>query len=94
VHLVLVASPTERALYVNGTVYRTGPDTAIGALNKQFPAMRWFDYFPVSIGQERDTLTQKRTWLGTIWLAAAYNRALSEAEIRQNLAARHDCTGC
>ena len=95
VHLVLVASATERALYVDGTAYRApAPNTGIGALNKPTPAVRWFDYFPVSIGQERDTLTEKRPWLGTIWLAAIYNRALTPAEIQQNLALRHDCDDC
>jgi hypothetical protein len=95
VHLVLVASATERALYVDGTAYRApAPSTGIGALNKPLPALRWFDYFPVSIGQERDTPTEKRPWLGTIWLAAIYNRALTPAEIQQNLTARHDCEDC
>jgi hypothetical protein len=95
VHLVLVASATERVLYVNGRAHRApAPATGIGPLNAPPPAQRWFDYFPVSIGQERDTLTQKRPWLGTIWLAAIYDRALTEAQVLQNLGLRHDCTGC
>jgi hypothetical protein len=93
VHLVLVASATERVLYVNGTPYRAAPAAAIGPLDAPAPATRWFDYFPISIGQERDT-DQKRTWLGTIWLAAIYNRALSSAEVQTNIAAGRDCPDC
>lgn len=95
VHLVLVASPTERTLYVNGVAHRVaGPESGIGALNAPAPARRWFDYFPVSIGRERDAPTQPRPWLGTLWLAAIYDRALTEAEIQQHRAAGHDCAGC
>lgn len=94
VHLALVASATERVLYVDGVPHRApAPGTGIGPLNAPAPALRWFDYFPVSIGQERDT-SETRPWLGTIWLAAIYDRALSTDEIRQNLAARHDCADC
>jgi hypothetical protein len=93
VHLVLVASATERVLYVNGTAYRAVDGAGIGPLNAPSPALRWFDYFPISIGQERDT-DQKRTWLGTIWLAAIYNRALSAAEVQTNFAASRDCPSC
>jgi hypothetical protein len=94
VHLVLVASPTERVLYVNGVVHR-GEGAGIGALNAPAPARRWFDYFPVSIGRERDAATQHgRPWLGTLWLAAIYDRALTEDEIQQNRAAGHDCPSC
>src|SRR5690606_17432646 len=96
VHLVLVASATERALYANGTAHRLpAPNDGIGPLNDPAPAARWFDYFPVSIGQERDAAAvHPRSWLGTIWLAAIYDRALTEAEIQQNRAARHDCARC
>ena len=94
VHLVLVASASERVMYVNGTPYRAPPPgTGVGPLNLLPPAQRWFDYFPISIGQERDT-GEKRPWLGTIWLAAIYNRALTEAEIQDNRAAGHDCPAC
>jgi hypothetical protein len=94
VHLVLVASATERVMYVNGTAYRAPPPgTGVGPLNAPPPAQRWFDYFPISIGQERDT-GEKRPWLGTIWLAAIYDRALTEGEVQTNLRARHDCAGC
>lgn len=94
VHLVLVASATERVMYVNGTAYRAPPPiTGVGPLNLPPPAQRWFDYFPISIGQERDT-AERRSWLGTIWLAAIYNRALTESEIQANRAAGHDCPAC
>lgn len=87
VHLVLVASDTERALYVNGRPYRA--DTGVGSLRGLWP-----DYYPISIGQEQNAPTEPRTWLGTLWLAAIYDRALTEAEIRQNLNAGHDCSSC
>lgn len=93
-HLVLVASATERVLYVNGAPYRAADGAGIGPLNAPAPAQRWFDYFPISIGQERDTTTQKRTWLGTIWLAAIYSRALSADEVRTNFFASRDCPSC
>lgn len=97
-HLVLVASATERVLYVNGTPYRAAPgttsDAGLGPLNAPAPAQRWFDYFPISIGQERDTTTQKRPWLGTLWLAAIYSRALSADEVRTNFFASRDCPDC
>lgn len=95
VHLALVASATERVLYVNGVAHRATPPAAgVAPLNAPMPAQRWFDYFPISIGQERDTSTQKRPWLGTLWVAAIYNRALTETEIQRNFAARHDCASC
>jgi hypothetical protein len=94
VHLVLVASATDRVLYVNGAPYRAADGAGIGPLNAPAPALRWFDYFPISVGQERDTTTQKRTWLGTVWLAAIYSRALSSDEVRTNFSASRDCPNC
>lgn len=92
VHLVLVASEDERVMYVNGVPYRSEPDPALGDMNA--PAFRWFHYFPVSIGDERDVPAERRPWLGTIFLAAIYDRALSEAEVLKNRDAGHDCQGC
>lgn len=92
VHLVLVASEDERVMYVNGAPFRSEPDPAFGDLND--PAFPWFYYFPVSVGDERDVASERRPWLGTIFLAAIYDRALSEAEILKNRDAGHACQGC
>jgi len=93
-HLVMVASATDRVLYVNGTPHRAPEGAGIGPLNAPAPALRWFDYFPISIGQERDAASQNRPWLGTLWLAAIYSRALTADEVQQNLAASRDCPNC
>lgn len=97
VHLVLVASATERAMYVNGARYRSAPDAGIGNLkDPRDPRVAWQDYFPLSVGNE-PRITQPsdaRPWLGTIYLAAIYDRALSETEIRKNHGAGYDCVGC
>ena len=38
--------------------------------------------YPISIGQEQSYPSEPRTWLGTSWLAAIYDRALTEAELQ------------
>ena len=84
VHLVLVANSTERVLYVNGTRSESTP-SAVGSITN------WADYFRVSMGDE---VNSDHHWEGTLWFAAAYDRALPEADVLKNLAAKHNCNSC
>jgi uncharacterized protein (DUF1800 family) len=50
----------------------------------------WDPQYPLVLGNER---TGDRTWYGEIYLAAAYDRALTPAEIQRNFAVGADLTG-
>lgn len=78
-HLVVVEDATQRVLYVNGS---PTPSTATGSLSTWNADMR------VVVGNE---LGADRHWLGTVWLVAIYDRALTEAEVQQNFAAGPTC---
>jgi hypothetical protein len=82
-HVAIVASATERAIYVDG-VATAAPEVDRAALGS------WIDAFEISLGNESGSAP----WLGTVWLAAVYDRALSAAEIARNRAAGHDCPSC
>lgn len=82
-HLVLTTTATSRTLYVNGKAYTSSP-SGIGPLN-------WDRSYRLRVGDED---LYDRRWLGTIWVLAVYDRALSPSEIQQNLLAGHDCASC
>ena len=82
-HLVLVANASARILYVDGMPYSSSPSGA-GTVD-------WDEAYKLRLG---DAITYDRQWLGTIWLLAIYDRALSAAEVKQNFDAKHDCTSC
>ena len=63
-------------LYVNGVVVAT--DTALGDMSN------WDTTWQLGLGNE---LSSNRPWLGTFYLAAIYDRALTAAEVNQNLTA-------
>jgi hypothetical protein len=83
-HLVLVADGAQRTLYVNGAPATASP-TANGTMTTWSADMRF------RVGDE---LNSDRHWLGTLWLVAMYDKALSEAEVNQNFLAGHDCSDC
>lgn len=77
VHLVTTFDGTTLRLYVDGVV-RSATREPGGDLSN------WDPSFPLTVGNE---VTLDRPWLGTVHLVAAYGRALSAAEVRENLAA-------
>ncbi len=81
-HLVLVATDTSRTLFVDGMPYTV--NTGVGVLD-------WDRSYPVRIAYE---LNYDRHWLGTIWMLAIYDRALSQAEVSKNFEATHQCRDC
>lgn len=83
-HVVLVADGATRTLYVDGMPY-AAPAGELG------PMAGWNDTFRISIGDE---IPNGGAWRGTIWFAAVYDRALTEAEVAKNRAAGHDCWAC
>ncbi|MBX3154685.1 MAG: hypothetical protein KF773_01710 [Deltaproteobacteria bacterium] len=95
-HLTLVASATERVLYINGEPFMSDP-SGIGPIQGQRPTTPptdiWDRDYKLTIGDEVSGISD-RHWLGTIWLAAAYDRALTQDEVRQNFVAGHSCNGC
>jgi WD40 repeat protein len=66
------------ALYVDGALVQT--HTVTGDFSN------WDASYRLLLGSE---LTHQRTWSGTYYLAAIYNRALTAAEVQQNYAAGH-----
>ncbi len=82
-HLVLVASPTSRGLFVNGVVSMSSP-SGVGSLD-------WDIHYPFRLSDEA---VYDRRWSGKIWLMAVYNRALNAAEVEQNRMAGHNCADC
>jgi hypothetical protein len=86
-HLVLVSDGTTRKLYVDGEGFDSPPP------GRGAPA-NWTDYYRITLGNENDATLYPRPWAGQLWFAAVYDRALTEAEIRQNRDAGHDCTSC
>ena len=76
-HLVLVASPTQRVLYVDNTIEDTG--IAGGPL-------AWDLSYPMAL---IDEFQHARQWTGSLALVALYRRALTPDEVRQNFAAGH-----
>lgn len=92
-HLVLVASDTDRVMYVNGEPFRSTP-AGIGSLlgTRADGSETWDDKWRVVVGDEVGNTD--RHWLGTLWLAAIYDRALSDAEIQTNFQLGPACTGC
>lgn len=81
-HLALVVGVGTRALYVDGVPH---PATDIG------PLAGWVENFRISIGDE---IAGGGPWLGRIWFAAVYDRALTDVEVRQNRDAGHLCSSC
>ncbi len=71
-HLVLVASATQRILYVNG---------AAQAVGTPGPLTGWDPTYPLAL---MDEYQHARQWIGTVALVALYNRALSQAEVTNN----------
>ncbi|MCW5800892.1 MAG: LamG domain-containing protein [Deltaproteobacteria bacterium] len=82
-HLVLVADATSRVLYVNGE-----PFTSPGA---EGVMSGWDPNYKLRIGDEDSA---DRHWLGTLWLLAIHDAALTADEVMQNYRAGHDCSGC
>jgi hypothetical protein len=85
-HLVLVADPTQRVLYVDGVAASSTPSGA-GAVSM------WDNTSRVVFGNERGG-GAAHAWAGTVWLVTLYGRALTQAEVMQNFVAGHDCTDC
>jgi hypothetical protein len=83
-HLVLVTSPTERMLYVDGQAYTSTPN-GIGMLD-------WDPSYALRLADH--SATYERSWRGTIWLLAIYDKAFSAADVMQNYQAGYDCSEC
>lgn len=83
-HLVVVADATKRVLYVNGLPYMSMP-IGNGTMTS------WDPNYKLRFGDEDSA---DRHWLGTLWLVAIYDEALSDADIMQNFLAGHDCSSC
>jgi hypothetical protein len=83
-HVVLVADGATRTLHVDGMAH-PAPAAELA------PMMSWNDTFRISIGDEA---MGGGAWRGTLWFAAVYDRALTEAEVAKNRAAGHDCASC
>jgi hypothetical protein len=77
-HLVVVASATKRAFYVNGI---ENVSTMPGA------PFNWDSSYPLAL---LDEYQHARLWTGTLSLVAMFNRALTPAEITQNFMAGPD----
>jgi hypothetical protein len=78
-HVVATYDPVNgRRIYVNGEFTGDADTAAGGNLND------WDDSFALVLGNE---VTGNRQWQGVLRLVAIHNRALSEAQIRQNMAA-------
>ena len=67
-------------LYRNGIVIKTG--TRSGNMSG------WDDTYKIALGNE---LTGNRPWLGSIYLAAVYGKALSQAEVNANFSQGQCC---
>lgn len=78
-HLAMTRDASSMKIYFNGKL--TDSFVATG----DFAA--WDDGYPLTVG---NTTQQDRAWIGEIHLVAIYDRALTEAEVRQNLAAGAD----
>jgi hypothetical protein len=76
-HLVHTYDGQVERLYING---KLNPVMVPGVGS----FANWLASHPLNIGNEGDST---RPWFGTIYQAAVYNRALSDAEIQQNYAA-------
>jgi glucose/arabinose dehydrogenase len=76
-HLVATYDGSAQRLYVNGVQHST-----VQSLSGDFS--NWDPDYPLVFGNEA---TLDRSWLGTLHLAAIYNRALSLSEIQQNTSA-------
>lgn len=63
-------------IYINGVEVKTG--------TRSGDCSNWYDNYRLAIGNEIDT---DRPWLGTVYLVAAYGRALSANEVAENHAA-------
>lgn len=77
VHVVVTFDGTTQRVYVDGVVQSVSHKPA-GDLSS------WDLSYPLVVGNEA---TLDRSWLGTVHLVAAYGRALSAAEVRQNFSA-------
>ncbi len=76
-HVVATYDPVEgRKIYVNGELRATNDPSGAGLLTD------WDDTFAFVLGNE---VSSDRVWAGTIRLAAVHNRALTEAQVQQNL---------
>jgi len=77
-HVVLTYTPTEgRRIYVNGQLVNVA-DAGGGSLAD------WDDTFALVLGNE---VSNDRPWQGKLRFVALYNRALTPAQIEQNMAA-------
>ena len=83
-HLVVVVDASTRVLYVNGVAFQSSPEGG-GTMTT------WDPNYKFRIGDEDGA---DRAWLGTLWLVAMYDRALTPGEVMTNYLARHDCVGC
>lgn len=78
-HIVATRSPNGTTrLYFDGALQSTG--SAGGDL------ANWDDDYRLLLGNET---TGDRPWVGTLYLVAIYDRALTEAEVTQNFSAGH-----
>lgn len=82
-HLALVAGGGTRSLYVDGVPYP--------ALDPDLALTGWIENFRISLGDE---IMGGGPWRGRIWLAAVYDRALTDDEVRRNRDAGHLCSSC
>ena len=83
IHLAITTSSSMRVFYVNGTPYMSTPTGIAG--------LEWDRTYTLRFG---DAINYDRAWLGTLWMAAIYDRALSQAEIMQNFVAGYNCPEC
>lgn len=84
-HLALVASASERTLYVDGE----GFESTVNNMDM----VVWETSYPIRIG-DSSANEYDRSWLGTIYFLAIYDRALTPAQIAQNRAAGYNCVEC
>lgn len=84
-HLVLVANGTSRILYVDGSPFTSTP-SGVGVVD-------WDPSYPIRVG-DSGAAGYDRTWLGTIYFLAIYDRALLQGEVQQNRDAGYQCPEC
>ncbi len=78
-HVVVTYDPVNgRRIYVNGEYSGNADPASSGNLND------WNDTFALVLGNE---VSGDRQWKGVLRLVAIHNRALTQAQIRQNMAA-------
>jgi len=74
-HIAIVASATERTMYVDGAPQAMSPPGTLDG---------WDPSSPFALVDEFE---HARSWTGTLALVAMYNRALTAAEVHQNFVA-------